>query len=104
MRILFIALVPLALAGCQSVNSWARSKMTTFEPVGGGVYAYSIIAHGESGETLGNEEDRINHLEQYLAENNLCKAGYIIDSRVPIKTGEMIRGSEFKVHYRVRCR
>ncbi|WP_293862452.1 hypothetical protein [uncultured Alsobacter sp.] len=103
MRAIVVCLAAtLALAGC---DTYRRMKETTFTPLGGGVYTYTAKLGADSEQDIVDSEPfRISNLEFYLRENRLCPAGYVVEQRELLKTGESLRGAFYDAHYRIRCR
>lgn len=87
---IFCAFVCILAVGCASLN---KSTMTRFEPfTEGGKSKFrfsserndSVYPDDSEGESV-----RIGWLNEYIFDNNLCGNGYVIDSRVVVKGGDL---------------
>ncbi len=104
MRMLAMPLVVTVLAGC---SSYDRIQGTTFEPIGTGEFRF--VAFADSIYPLdspGGERERMLWLEQYLADNKLCPAGYTVTERKPVilTVSPIGLGNTYRVFYRGRCK
>jgi len=103
MRFLAILLALATIAGCSRVD---RAHMTNFTPAGEGQYLYVVRTDPIYPlESASAEAERIAWLGQYLTDNELCPAGYLIVDRTTLLVNVSLIGvRNYNVHYRIACR
>jgi len=91
----------LSLAGCASVD---RLYMTEFEPTGANEFRYKAFANAAyKPEDPESEATRIEWLQQYLTDNNLCPNGYVIDDRKSVYNGTILAAKTYDLIYYGHC-
>ncbi|MEI6317400.1 MAG: hypothetical protein WCS09_02720 [Pseudomonadota bacterium] len=82
-----------------------KPQMTSFEHASGGQFRLAVrgtsvqYALDEAGE-----RQRIEWLEEYLAINKVCPAGYQVTDRTVVNRGSVIGIQHHEVVYRGACR
>lgn len=100
-RTAMTAAAAMLLASC---TSYDQRMATNFMPLEDGKWRYQTFADAvQPLERASAEAYRMEMLEIWLGENNLCPAGYTIISKQPVKRSSGGLGDIYDVYYEGAC-
>ena len=101
MKSRIFALLTFALTSC---GSYDRLITTEFEPTQANQFRYKATADAASPlASVEAERIRMQWLEQYLKENNVCPTGYVVDERKPVLKSKGLLGDIYDIFYVGKC-
>jgi hypothetical protein len=91
------------ISGCAMHTAGLKTEFTDFEPTEQG-FRYRGLANAiYEIDTEDGEAWRMEILQSYLTDNDICPKGYEITSRKPVVVNGK-GGSVYWVHYQGRCK